>query len=298
MSQTQKDKERLGRSQSPDGNDSWKSVGPSNSEADLVHPTVISHRFVSFESLPSPPGQAWLLGRLRPLCALGLEASPGESSRQEGFREPWPPSCEGLARLTPAKPRELPPVFFFGGLPHPFSVPFPYSLFSSSLLRPQLLLSPSASLSPTPPSRAGISRLRASPQRTKATGRVRAARAPGNAVPRLPTIAHSAGSPPSGRGLGLVGTSQACRARGSSPARAGGVRGKGTPVRRETGKSRPQVPLARGKAVESTRIETPLARVTLPREKQSSYPTLWSAEAGSVAGCCSCGGSAPGKTPV
>lgn len=39
-----------------------------------------------------------------------------------------------------------------------------------------------------------------------------------------------------------------------------------------------------------TQIQTPLARVTLPQEKQPSYPTWWSAEAGSEAGRCSCRG--------
>ena len=47
-----------------------------------------------------------------------------------------------------------------------------------------------------------------------------------------------------------------------------------------------------------THIKTPLARVTLPQEKQLSYPTWWSAEAGSVAGCFSCRDSAPRRAPV
>lgn len=47
-----------------------------------------------------------------------------------------------------------------------------------------------------------------------------------------------------------------------------------------------------------TQIKTPLARVTLPQEKQPSYPTWWSAEAGSVAGCCSCRDSVPRRAPV
>lgn len=47
-----------------------------------------------------------------------------------------------------------------------------------------------------------------------------------------------------------------------------------------------------------TQIKMPLSRVTLPQEKQLSYPTWWSAEAGSVAGCCSCRDSAPRRAPV
>ncbi|KAK2508586.1 hypothetical protein MC885_013396, partial [Smutsia gigantea] len=47
-----------------------------------------------------------------------------------------------------------------------------------------------------------------------------------------------------------------------------------------------------------TRIQKALARVTLVQEKQLSYRTSLSAEAGSVAGCCSCRDSAPSRTPV
>lgn len=47
-----------------------------------------------------------------------------------------------------------------------------------------------------------------------------------------------------------------------------------------------------------TRIKTPLALVTLPQKKQSSYPTSWSAEAEAVAGCCSCRDSAWRRAPV
>lgn len=47
-----------------------------------------------------------------------------------------------------------------------------------------------------------------------------------------------------------------------------------------------------------TRIEAPLARVTLPQEKWLSYPTWWSAEAGSLARCCGCKRLGAQEAPV
>lgn len=99
----------------------------------------------------------WLLRRLRPLCALGLEASPGASC---GVRRALALGRRRTCQTDPSKgPRpgelipSLPSIFFFC-----FSSLVPFLRLSGSplhlfLLPPQvpLLFSPSSRLSPPPP---------------------------------------------------------------------------------------------------------------------------------------------------
>ena len=164
-------------------------------------PPWCSHSCASLEPLLYPPDQVWLLGRLRPLLALGLKASPGAGSRQVQFGEPCPWAGEGPARRNPVKgpgPRtSLPPSRL--SLPSAFS---PSPLFSAFLALHLFLLPPSARLLlslllfPSHPllSGAGISPPRREPPR-----RVRTARAPGRPG-RAPEDRASVWGPPSERG--------------------------------------------------------------------------------------------------
>lgn len=133
---------------------------------------------VPSESLPSPPGQVWLLGRLRPLRALGLEASRAGCQAERALSLGRRGTCQsdpskGLRRweLRPS----LPPIIFFclpslapflrlpcsPSSPPPSSSPAPALPFLPALSTPAL-------------SGAGIS-----PPRAEAPSRARAARVPG-----------------------------------------------------------------------------------------------------------------------
>lgn len=161
----------------------------------------------------------WFLGRLRPLSALGLEASPGAScgagrALYLGRRRTWqtdptkgprpggplPPSCGSSPSAFPSSPPS-------SAFPAPSSPP--PSVGPASLL-PFLPSLPTPSLSG-----AGISR-----RRREAPSRVRAARVPGNPCGSPGDGAGRGGHPPGGAAFG-AGRACAGGSAGREPRRPG-----------------------------------------------------------------------------
>lgn len=190
----------------------------------------------------------WLLRRLRPLCALGLEASPRASCGvrralslgRRRTRQTDLSKGPGPGELIPS----LPSIFFFC-----FSSLVPFLRLSRSplhlfLLPPQvpLLFSPSSRLSPPPPFLVqaflgGARRLRVE----SAQREFRGSRA------GLPRIALSAGRPRSGGGRPRGRRGRAGQTRRAGPAerppegrRGGSLREPGAGQPRSQGSSEPQ----------------------------------------------------------
>nr|XP_008534858.1 PREDICTED: uncharacterized protein LOC103561828 [Equus przewalskii] len=194
------------------------------------------------------------------MCKLGASSLSTRSGVASGEAPtstcPWD-QARGHPSLHPVYLCLLP------SLPRLFSPPFSLSIFSSSRLRPGSC-SPCFSSLPTPSFLGQASLRRAGSLRGESAQReLRGGRA------GLPRIAPpSGGRPPKGAAPGAGGPGGTGLARERVQARAGGVGGEGRPAPAAGQRSLGRARGATEKLWKYAGIETPLAHMTPPREKQ------------------------------